>query len=139
MTMSRKIVNMSRIALLAAAVGLPSLSAPAMAGGSVSLYFSPRMARDAQALDLGLRAYSLYEGFRSGANIRQLGSNNRAGIGQNGSGNLGIVRQEGAGHSATLQQNGNDNTYGIFQFGRNTVANITQSGDESGLALQFGW
>ena len=138
--MNRQIANLIHATALAAAVGLPFASAPAKAGGSVGFYYSPRTARDARALDLGLRAYSLYSGLRGGAHIRQLGRNNRAGIGQDGAGNLGIIRQEGNGHSATLRQDGNDNSYGIFQFGRNTDANVAQAGDgQSGAAVLFGW
>ena len=138
--MNRQITKLIHATALAAAVGLPLACAPAKAGGSIGFYYSPRTARDARALDLGLRAYSLYNGLRSGAHIRQLGRNNRAGIGQDGAGNLGIIRQEGSGHIATLRQDGNDNSYGIFQFGRNTDANVAQAGDgQSGAAVLFGW
>ncbi|RWA80550.1 curlin [Mesorhizobium sp.] len=138
--MNRQITKLVQATALAAAIGLPLVVAPAKAGGSIGLYYSPRTARDARALDFGLRAYSLYNGLRGGAHIRQLGRNNRAGIGQDGAGNLGIIRQEGSGHSATLRQDGNDNSYGIFQFGRNTDASIAQAGDgQSGAALLFGW
>ncbi|MDX8514835.1 curlin [Mesorhizobium captivum] len=138
--MNRQIAKLVHATALAAAIGLPLVSAPAKAGGSIGFYYSPRTARDARALDLGLRAYSVYRGLRGGAHIRQLGRNNRAGIGQDGAGNLGIIRQEGSGHSATLRQDGNDNSYGIFQFGRNTDANIAQAGDgQSGAALLLGW
>jgi len=138
--MNRQITKLVHATALAAAIGLPLVAAPAKAGGSIGFYYSPRAARDARALDLGLRAYSLYNGLRSGAHVRQFGRNNRAGIGQDGAGNLGIIRQEGNSHSATLRQDGNDNSYGIFQFGRNTDANIAQAGDgQSGAALLFGW
>ncbi|TIQ32813.1 MAG: curlin [Mesorhizobium sp.] len=138
--MNRQIATLIQATALAAAIGLPLASAPAMAGGSIGFYYSPRTTRDARALDLGLRAYSLYDGLRSGAHIRQFGRNNRAGVGQDGAGNLGIIRQEGSGHSAVLRQDGNDNSYGIFQFGRNTDANVAQAGDrQSGAALLFGW
>ncbi|RWE13537.1 MAG: curlin [Mesorhizobium sp.] len=138
--MNRQIANLVNAAALAAAIGLPLVAAPAEAGGSIGFYYSPRTARDARVLDLGLRACSLYNGLRGGAHIRQLGRNNRAGIGQDGAGNLGIIRQEGRGHAATLRQDGNENSYGIFQFGRNTDANVAQTGDgQSGAALLFGW
>ncbi|WP_192249709.1 curlin [Mesorhizobium silamurunense] len=138
--MNRRITKLVNAAALAAAIGLPLVAAPAEAGGSIGFYYSPRTARDARALDLGLRAYSVYNGLRSGAHISQLGRNNRAGIGQDGAGNLGIIRQEGSRHSATLRQDGNDNSYGIFQFGRNTDASVAQTGDgQSGAALLFGW
>ena len=80
--MNRQITKLIHATALAAAIGLPLASAPAEAGGSIGFYYSPRTARDARALDLGLRAYSAYNGLRSGAHIRQLGRNNRAGIGQ---------------------------------------------------------
>ncbi|MEW6631795.1 MAG: curlin [Pseudomonadota bacterium] len=138
--MNRQIVKLIGTAALATAVAFPLFSSPARAGGSIGFYFSPRTTQDAEALDLGLRAYSLYNGLRSGASVKQLGWNNYAGIGQNGGGNLGIIRQEGNGHSATLRQSGNDNSYGIFQFGRNTDTNVVQTGNgQSGAALLFGW
>ncbi|MBZ9815171.1 MULTISPECIES: curlin [unclassified Mesorhizobium] len=138
--MNRQVTKLIAAIALATAVGLPLVSAPARAGGAIGFYYSPPTARDARALDFGLRAYSAYKGLRSGAHIRQRGWNNRAGIDQDGARNLGIVRQEGSGHSATLRQDGNDSSYGIFQFGRNTEANVVQAGDrQSGAALLFGW
>ncbi|KAA1179949.1 curlin [Rhizobium tropici] len=138
--MNSKLANTLGIATVAVLLGISAQASPAMAGGSIAFYLSPRTTQDAEAMDLGLRAYSLYNGLRGGAHIRQLGRNNLAGIGQNGRDNLGIVRQEGSGHSATLQQNGSDNSYGIFQFGRNTDTQVVQNGDrQSGAALLFGW
>ncbi|WP_214474941.1 curlin [Mesorhizobium sp. dw_380] len=126
-------------ALVAGSIGQAALSAPAYAGGWVSVTFAPDNARDAGAMATGLRVYSLYRGLR-GASIRQLGHGNAAGMGQNGGGNLGIIHQEGNGHSATLQQNGNDNAYGIFQFGRSNNANVVQNGDGGGGAtFSYGW
>jgi major curlin subunit len=126
-------------ALVAGSLGQAALSAPACAGGWVSVTYAPANARDAGALATGLRLYSLYRGLH-GASIRQSGHGNAAGIGQNGRGNLGIIQQEGNGHSATLQQNGNDNAYGIFQFGRNTDADVVQNGDGGGGAtFSYGW
>ncbi len=138
--MNRRITKLIGTTALAMAVGFPLFSTSARAGGSIGFYFSPRTAQDAEALDLGLRAYSLYNGLRGGASVRQSGWNNYAGIGQSGSGNLGIIHQEGSGHSASLRQNGNGNSYGIFQFGRGTDANVAQTGNgQSGAALLFGW
>ncbi|WFP63983.1 curlin repeat-containing protein [Mesorhizobium sp. WSM4904] len=138
--MNRQIAKLIQATALAAVIGLPLVAAPAEAGGSIGFYYAPRTARDARVLDLGLRAYSAYNGLRSGAHIRQLGRNNLAGIGQDGAGNLGVIRQQGSGHSAVLRQDGNDDSYGIFQFGRNTDANVAQAGDrQSGAALLFGW
>jgi hypothetical protein len=126
-------------AVVAGGIGQAALSAPAYAGGWVSVAYAPADTRDAGALATGLRFYSLYRGLH-GASIRQSGHGNAAGIGQNGRGNLGIIQQEGNGHSATLQQNGNDNAYGIFQFGRNADANVVQNGNGGGGAtFSYGW
>lgn len=138
--MNTKLANTLGIATIALLLGISAQAGSAMAGGSIAFYLSPRTAQDAEVMDFGSRAYSLYNGLRGGAHIRQLGRNNLAGLGQNGRDNLGIVRQEGNGHSATLQQNGSDNSYGIFQFGRNTDTQVVQNGDgQSGAALLFGW
>ncbi|WP_315928446.1 curlin [Mesorhizobium sp. SP-1A] len=138
--MNCKITATLGTAAFAALLGVSTLASPAKAGGSIAFYLSPRTAQDAQAMDFGLRAYSLYNGLRDGAHISQVGRNNNAGIGQNGNGNLGFIRQQGNGHSATLRQNGNGNSYGIFQFGRNTDAQVMQKGNgQSGTALLFGW
>lgn len=137
--MTRNMFKTLTAALVAGSIGQAALSAPAYAGGWVSVTFAPDNARDAGALATGLRVYSLYRGLR-GASIRQSGHGNAAGIGQNGRGNLGIIQQVGNGHSATLRQNGNDNAYGIFQFGRNTDANVVQNGDDGGGAtFSYGW
>jgi len=126
-------------ALVAGSIGQAALSAPAYAGGWVSVTHAPDNVRDAGALSTGLRLYSLYRGLH-GASIRQSGHGNAAGVGQNGRRNLGIIQQRGNGHSATLRQNGNDNAYGIFQFGRNTNANVVQGGNGGGGAtLSYGW
>lgn len=126
-------------AFLAAGLGQPLLASPAHAGGSVSIAYAPGNAQNAGALATGLRAYSLYRGWRS-ARIRQSGDRNAAAIGQNGRGNVGIIRQKGSGHSATLQQNGDDNAYGIFQYGKRTAANVEQNGNGgSGVSFSYGW
>jgi hypothetical protein len=137
--MTRNMFKILTGAFVAGGIGQVALSAPAYAGGWVSVTYAPANARDAGGLATGLRVYSLYRGLR-GASIRQLGHGNAAGIGQNGRGNLGIIEQEGNGHSATLQQNGNDNAYGIFQFGRNAGANVVQNGDRGGgTTFSYGW
>lgn len=126
--------------LLAAATGLAALSAPAAAGGSVSIVYTPTNARDARNLQAGLALYGIVNAVRNGASIRQYGNGNNAGIGQHGSGNLGIVHQEGSGHSGSIQQYGSNNAYGIFQFGRNTSASAVQHGSgQTGATFQFGW
>ncbi|HXV30862.1 MAG TPA: curlin [Sinorhizobium sp.] len=135
--MTRDMFKTLIAAFLAAGFSQPLLSVPAHAGGSVSLTYAP--AKDAGVLATGLRAYSVYRGWRS-ARIRQSGHGNAAAIGQNGRGDLGIIRQKGRGHSATLQQNGDDNAYGIFQYGKRTAANIEQNGNGgSGATFIYGW
>jgi major curlin subunit len=126
--------------LLAATVGMTSMTVPAAAGGSLSPSFAPAGTRDARALNAGLRIFSMIQGARSGASISQNGTGNAAGIAQNGRGNLGIVHQDGNGHSATLQQSGSGNAYGLFQFGERTDANVLQNGNgQAGAAFQLGW
>jgi hypothetical protein len=138
--MTSKISNTLIAALAAALVGSAAVPRPAAAGGSVSLSYNPTRGRDVQALQMGLELYSLYNGPKHGANVRQRGWNNMAGIAQYGAGNQGIISQEGRGHSATLRQYGNGNSYGIFQFGRNTSVNVSQYRQGSaGTTLQFGW
>ncbi|TJW07612.1 MAG: curlin [Mesorhizobium sp.] len=137
--MTRNMFKTLTAALVAGSIGQAPLSAPAFAGGWVSVTYAPANARDGGALATGLRFYSLYRGLH-GASIRQSGHGNAAGIAQNGRGNVGIVQQKGNGHSASLQQNGNDNAYGIFQFGGNTSANVVQNGNGgSGATLSYGW
>lgn len=138
--MNRKIANTLVTAITGGMLSVSAFANPAMAGGSIAFYLSPRSAQDAKVMGFGFRAYSLYKGLHNGAHIYQIGRDNNAGIGQNGNGNLGIIHQEGSDHSATLQQNGNGNSYGVFQFGRNTDADVVQSGNgQSGAALLFGW
>jgi hypothetical protein len=132
--MTRNMFKTLIAALLAGSIGQAALSAPAYAGGWVSVTY-----RDAGALATGLRFYSLYRSLH-GASIRQSGHGNAAGIDQNGRGDLGIIQQHGNSHSASLQQNGNDNAYGIFQFGRDTSDNVAQNGDGgSGATFSYGW
>lgn len=124
---------------LALCLGQVLIVVPAQAGGSISLQLGPRTAEQANLLTTGLRAYSLYRDMK-GADIRQRGSNNAAGIVQGGQRNQGVVRQQGTGHSATLQQNGNDNAYDVFQYGRNTRADVVQHGNNGvGATFSYGW
>lgn len=137
--MTRTILKLMTLAVLAAGLGQAALPAPAYAGGFISFDVAPNNARDAGIFSAGLRAYSLYRGLKDG-DIRQLGRGNMAGLAQAGRGNLGIIQQQGDGHSATLRQNGNNNAYGIFQYGRNTRADVVQSGDNgSGATFSYGW
>jgi hypothetical protein len=137
---TRFIRNTLTASLVAGMIATAGFAAPAMAGGSISFSFMPTNPSDAQGLQAGLQIYSLFNSLRQGANIKQRGKHNIAGIGQNGAGNQGIIYQEGSNHSATLAQNGNNNTYGIFQFGRGTNVNVVQNGyGGTGTTFAFGW
>ncbi|WP_011580266.1 MULTISPECIES: hypothetical protein [Chelativorans] len=130
---------MIRTILSAAVLGACLASAPAHAGGSVSLSYQPTNPHDAHMLQTGLRLYALAEGIKSGR-IKQKGFGNAAGLAQNGRGNLGIVHQEGRGHEGTVTQNGDGNAYGLFQFGRGTSGHVVQNGNyQSGATFQYGW
>lgn len=127
-------------ALVAATIGTASLTAPALAGGSLAVTYTPTNAHDAQQLQTGLALYSLFKGIKSGGSIQQYGVGNAAGLGQYGYGNTGLIYQNGTGHQATLNQYGNANAYGVFQFGRNTTANVGQYGNgNTGATFLFGW
>lgn len=137
--MTRNTLKILAITVLVGGLAPIGFAAPAHAGGRISFDLAPRDGGEGDLLSTGLRAYSLYRDLK-GADIKQLGRGNAAGIGQNGGGNLGFIRQRGNGHSATLQQNGNNNAYGIFQYGRNTETNVVQDGDNgSGLTFSYGW
>lgn len=126
-------------ALLIAGLGQVTLSAPAYAGGWISMNVAPSDAGDETMLSSGLQLYSLYRNFKDGS-IEQRGRNNSAGLAQNGRGNLGIIRQQGSEHTAILEQNGNNDAYGIFQFGRRSNVNVRQDGnDRSGATISYGW
>ena len=128
------------ISFTALMIGSAVLTAPATAGGSISLTYAPQDAKQARALQTGLLVYGIVNAAQRGASIKQIGTNNLAGLAQNGSGNLGIIHQEGRGHSGTLRQNGNGNSYGIFQFGKGTNADIVQNGSgQTGATIQVGW
>ena len=142
MTRTPKTVAAGLTALM---IGSMAISAPAAAGGSISFTFMPHNAKQTKALKQLKSAhrvvlYSIASAMKGGANIKQIGLNNLAGLGQNGSGNLGVIYQKGNGNGATLQQNGNDNSYGIFQFGKGSRAQVVQNGyGQSGATFQFGW
>ena len=130
------------IAALAAAtlIGVTSFAAPAMAGGQISIGFSPTDPDQKQALGLGLKMFSLVQGMSAtGANAYQNGNGNSAGIAQNGSGNHGVIFQDGDGHNGTIEQNGNNNSCGLFQFGENTNGQCLQDGDDAGITTVFGF
>lgn len=126
-------------ALVISGLGPMAISAPAYAGGWISMDVAPSDDGQATMLSSGLQLYSLYRNFKDGS-IEQRGRNNAAGLAQNGRDNLGIIRQQGSGHTATLEQNGNNDAYGIFQFGRRSDVRVRQDGnDRSGATLSYGW
>lgn len=138
--MTRTFLKTLTTGLVAATIATAGLTVPAAAGGSVSLSFTPSNQREAAALRTGLGVYSVIQGVRNGASVRQIGRDNFAGLAQNGSRNTGLIHQRGDGHSASLEQNGNGNSHGIFQFGRGTGANVVQNGNgRTGATVQFGW
>lgn len=137
---TQKTLKLLMASVFALTIGSASLASPAAAGGSVSLSIAPSSAKHARAMHTGLQLYSLFQGARNGAIVRQNGNNNAAALGQNGRRNLGIVHQDGNGHSGTLRQNGHRNGYGLFQFGENTRGHVTQNGSgQTGATFQFGW
>jgi len=126
--------------LFAAAALAVATSAPlaAEAAGQLSVNIAPSNAQDAQMLRLGLALYALHADIRTNGHVTQNGVGNAAGIAQ-GSTDRAIIHQEGSGHTGTIEQTGGNNSYGLFQFGQNTDAQITQTGGQAGLTLQFGW
>jgi len=139
--MTTKILNSALASLLVVTMGALALTAPAHAGGQVSISYAPTDPDEAQVLGTGLQLFSLFQGMSaSGGNISQNGFGNAAGIGQNGSGNHGLILQEGNGHEGTIEQNGNNNNCGLFQFGENTNAQCDQNGNgQSSLTTVFGF
>ena len=125
--------------LAALMIGTAAISTPAAAGGSITLNYTPKNAKQKQALETGLAIYGIVNAVQNGS-IKQFGKNNMAGLAQNGAGNFGVIHQEGNGHAGTLQQNGNGNSYGIFQFGKGTSADVVQNGNgKTGATFAFGW
>lgn len=125
-------------AMFAAGLGLGGLAAPqpADAGGSFSLYVSPKSERGQEKLSRGLRAFSHIQRHTDVFG----GDNNSASVNQYGSGNHTGVYQRGDNHRARTGQYGNDNTLGVFQFGEGTDAHVNQHGDgQAGLLFQHGW
>ena len=125
-------------ALIAAGLGAGAMAAPepADAGGSFSLYVSPKSERGQKKLSRGLRAFSHIQ--------RRTdifgGNNNSAHVSQHGGGNHAGVYQRGDGHDASVGQYGNNNTFGVFQFGEGANADVHQHGNgRSGVLFQHGW
>lgn len=126
------------IALTVAAT--TALSAPAMAGGTISLSINAKNADEARAIRHGLIFYNVMNDIKSNGHITQKGVNNLAALGQSGHGNIGVIHQDGNGHNASLSQNGNHNSCGIFQFGNGANGHVQQNGNGQGcLVLQAGF
>jgi len=125
-------------ALIAAGLGAGAMTLPepADAGGSFSLYISPKSERGQEKLERGLRVFSHIQQRRAA----RRGQGNSAYVEQNGSGNTAGIYQRGSDHDASITQNGNDNAFGIFQFGKGTSGHVSQNGDgQSGVLFQGGW
>lgn len=125
-------------ALIAAGLGAGAMAAPqpADAGGSFSLFISPKSERGKQKVERGLKIFSHIRRRRAA----RRGRDNTAHVEQHGSGNTAGIFQRGSGHDASISQHGNDNAFGIFQFGKGTSGHVRQHGDgQSGLLFQGGW
>lgn len=137
--MTRTALKTVAAGLAAVMVATAAMTVPAAAGGSITFNYTPKNAKQKQALTTGLAIYGIVNAVQDGS-IKQFGKNNVAGLGQNGAGNFGVIHQEGNGHHGTLQQNGNGNSYGVFQFGKNTDADVVQNGNgQTGATFAFGW
>jgi len=138
--MTRNIFTSAKAALVAIFIGTAGLTAPAMAGGQISIGITPTDPDQANAMRVGLGIYSLVQGMKQGGGISQNGNGNAAGLVQNGFGNTGVVHQEGNGHTGTVEQNGHNNACGLFQFGENTDGKCVQNGNgQTGITAQFGF
>lgn len=139
--MTTKFTKTVAATVAAVVIGLAGFAAPAMAGGQVSVSYTPTDPDEAMALGMGLQMFSLVQGMSAtGANAHQNGNFNSAGFNQNGSGNNGLIFQEGNGHTGTISQNGNNNNCGLFQFGQNTNAQCAQNGNNgSSVTTVFGF
>jgi len=105
--------------------------------GSLSVSLQARNAPEARFLNTAIALYALHRDIKSGADVRQIGRNNAAGIVQSGGRNRGIIHQEGRNHSARLSQSGGRNGQVILQFGDGAQADVSQYGGEAGILLQF--
>ena len=121
------------LSTLLAATALPALAE------QVSYTWTPRDAREAQALSVGLALVSLRQGLRDGATVEQWGRDNAAALSQSGGGNWGLIRQDGDGHAASLSQTGGNNAHAIIQGGTGARADVAQTGGQAGITLQYGW
>jgi len=129
----------SVLAVLVASSAIIHLTTHPAQAGSVSVMITPK-GDSAKAVSKGLQIYSLFQGFKSRAEVDQRGQNNSAGIAQTGSGNVAGIFQRGNGHTGTITQNGSNNAFGIFQFGRKTSSSVSQTGSGNvGFLFQGGW
>lgn len=140
--MTPKFWKAAALATLIGAAPVLTATAPAHAGGSVTIAITPK-GKGAEKLEKGLSMWSRLrarrEAWRNRANVDQKGSNNAAQVSQSGNGNDVLVFQRGKGHSASVSQSGDNNALGVFQFGKNTSSSTTQTGGQSGLIFQGGW
>ncbi len=125
-------------ALIAAGLGAGVMAAPqpADAGGSFSLFISPKTERGQQRVERGLKVFSHIQQRRAA----RRGRGNSAYVEQHGSGNTAGIYQRGRDHDASISQHGDGNAFGIFQFGKGTSGHVSQHGDgQAGLLFQGGW
>ncbi|MBS3847902.1 curlin [Devosia sp. BSSL-BM10] len=139
--MTTKLFKTLAIATTALIISAASLSTPAMAGGQFSLSFAPQNSEHQQVLGLGLLMLSLVNGAsEGGANVRQNGNHNTAGVDQRGRNNNGLIVQDGNGHHGTIEQRGNNNNCALLQFGENTRGRCAQFGNnQTGITTVFGF
>ena len=72
------------IAALTIASAAALTSAPALAGGSISISLSPQDSEQEQAMRAGLLIYGIANGIKNGGLIGQNGNGNTAGLAQSG-------------------------------------------------------
>lgn len=129
-------ISSAKVAL-ACLAGLTIFAPISAQAGSLSLSLNARNAQEARALNTAITLYALHRDIKSGADIRQVGRNNAAGLSQSGRNHRAIIHQRGRDHSANLIQNGGQNGKVILQFGNGAHADINQTGGQAGILLQF--
>lgn len=128
-----------RMILTAVLAIAPVTPLPALADGTLTLSLTPRDAREAAALRLGLGLYALHRHLDQGGTLRQFGQDNAAMLRQQGGGNWGLIDQRGSGHTGTLEQTGGGNAHALFQSGKGTRAAVTQTGGQVGITFLHGF
>lgn len=127
------------IKFVASALTVAALSAPALAGGQVSLTVTPTDPEAAQAMRTGIGLVSIFQGLSQDGGISQNGMNNMAGLFQNGSNNQGLLIQDGNNQNGQIIQNGDNNSCALIQLGEGTDGQCVQNGDETSATVQFGF